>query len=350
MSDLAPRELCRSINAFPLGVHCSGVRVGGSGNPDDRAFLDGLRRAIEDTEGAILLDTADSYGKGKSERLIGRVLREYTGLPLQVGSKVGTLHSSAEHPYADRRINHQLQQTLDNLYVDQLALYTLQSLDFGPHDRFLGHAADQMCTLRDLELIRAVGMPGPDVAYTASPEQQSAAVAGFLKAFRAIGPDVIWTRFNALTPNVLIEGDDLFTFARRHGVGVVLTSPLARGLLIGKSPSSATVRPHYAMTGTALGTPHNTGSIARGLQSLRDRFGPYPGALTRVALRFCLQRANHSVVLVGFRTEAQVAESFGCLGEPLTNDELAFMEGTFAEMRASLMAPVQAAMVAESRR
>jgi aryl-alcohol dehydrogenase-like predicted oxidoreductase len=340
--DLAPRELCHGVVTHPLGVSVGrfGVDVGKSNRRagvSDAHFLDGLRRAAQ--YGMQFMDTADFYGFGHSERVIGRFLREYPDEQFLLSSKVGLVRGSAPHPYAGRHIHHQLEQTLDNLYLEHLDLYFLESFDFGEGDRYLGTAIDQMRTLRQLGFIKAIGMRGPDAAYAASPAERAARAKRFLHLFRLIRPDVVWTRFNAFTPVVPLDGEeDLFSFAAREGSGLVLAAPFAHGLLTGKSLASARQRPAQSSQGMPgwQGAPRAFETIASGLRALRDRFGDARGALTRVALRYCLQRTDRCVVVFGFTNGQQVAENYQSLGAPLTVAELAFVGEVYARMGAAL--------------
>ncbi|MGW4735188.1 aldo/keto reductase [Streptomyces shenzhenensis] len=335
--DLAARHLCRGILAHPLGLHCE-VPAGRDASADANlsGFLDGLRRAVEHVKhGEIFLDTADSYGCGHSERMIGRFVHEHQDLPLYLSSKVGRVRGSAPHPFAGRHIHHQFEQSLENLYAEHLDLYTLETFDFGPGDRYLGNAIDAMRTLRELESIKAIGMRGPHADYTSSLEEWEAQVDRFLYLFRLIKPDVVWTRFNAFTPAVLLDGEDLFSFTARHGVGLVLAAPLAHGVLTG---SSAGISPSHPSASHALArlTPPLTKRISEGLQTLRDNFGDAPGTLARLALRSCLQRGDNCVVVVGFSSQDQVEENYSCLGPALTEQELGVVDEIYAHLRAGL--------------
>ncbi|WP_424892277.1 aldo/keto reductase [Streptomyces sp. XH2] len=324
---LALRPLCRRLAVHPLGVHCAAV--GDHPGPHDQPLRDGLWRAAEC--GATFLDTSDSYGLGHSERIIGQFLRDWPGHRLQVSSKVGLVRGSAPHPYADRRIHQQLEQTIDNLYIEPpLALYTLASLDFGPADRYLGSAIDQMRILRRNGDITAIGMRGPHTALGAPLEEWRRQAARFVHLFHLIQPDVVWTHYHGLTPAVALtdEGDDLFTFTRRHGTGLVLAAPLAHGILAGKPLHRPTAQ-------HGLGA-RDAGPIAAGIRELRHHFGHAPGTLSRLALRVCLQKSDHAAVIFGFRNEAQVEENYTCLGEPLTPEELALAEDVYARVRVGL--------------
>ncbi|MFD8258668.1 aldo/keto reductase [Streptomyces griseoluteus] len=293
-------------------------------------FLSGLHRAVE--RGATFFDTADSYGCGHSERLLGQFSRQNPDLALQLSSKVGQIRGSAEHPYAGRHIHHQLEQTLENLYAEELHLYTLDSFDFGPGDRYLGNALDAMRTLREVKAIRAIGMRGPFTHYAASPEEWAAQAERFLYLFRLIKPDAVWTRFNAFTPAVSLDGQDLFTFMARHGVGLVLAAPLAHGVLVGKGTASASSRTTVPSRRAGLKRWLRE-RVDEQLQVLSRHFGEAPGTLARLALRSCLQRGDQCVVVAGFSTAEQVEENFSCLGDPLTEQELDIIDDVYASLQ-----------------
>lgn len=341
--DLTPRHVSRGIVAHPLGVSCTvtgtGTRTGTRDSRPGRSLNDwrvmaGLRRAAE--HGATFLDTSDSFGGGHSERLIGRFLRDYPEGHFRLSSKVGRIRGSAPHPYAGRHIHHQLEQCLENLYVEYVDVYTLESLDFGPDDRYLGSAIDQMRALRDVGHIRTIGLRLPHPGYGASPAVRAAQARRFVYLFEQIKPDVIWTVFNALLPAVPLGGENAFAFAARHGAGLVLAGPLAHGLLTARTLSERSAPKSRGAGGTSWCTPRSWAAIRSGLRSLRGRFGDEPGTLTRLALRFCLQQAAHSIVVVGVTGEEYADEIYACLGNPLTDTELAVLDDVYARVRLAL--------------
>ena len=329
-SDLAPRRLARGLLVRPLIIGSGTSRwAPTAGQPEDTRLLNGLRHSVE--SGVELLDTADSHGFGHAERLIGKVLREYPGHRVQVASTVGRVRGSAPHPYAGPRVRHQLEQTLENLYLNELALYTLASYDFGLGDRYLDRVVDQLCTLRELGQIRAVGLRGPDFRSSVR------SIRRFLDLFDRIRPDLVWTQASGLLPLAgLGDGEDLGTFAARHGVGMVIASPLAHGALAGGRPDRA-----LAAWGcfTADRVEAASSAITHGLAELADRFGPSPDALVRVALRFTLQRTQNAVVVAGVGDEQQVGQYFSCLGRPLSDQDLAVLEDVFSRMRTAMCNP-----------
>ncbi|GHE11963.1 oxidoreductase [Streptomyces alanosinicus] len=289
-------------------------------------MLDGLRRAVE--SGVDLVDTADFYGSGHAERLIGKVLREFPGHTVQVAGKVGHVRGSASHPYAGCRLRHQLEQTLENLYLDALAVYTLDSYDFGLGDQHLDPVIEQLQAMRDLRQIRAVGLRGPDSRDSARH------IRRFRELFDRIRPDVVWTQASGLLPLAILEdGEDLGAFTARHGVGLVVASPLAHGALVGGCPARALA----ALEGRALADADAAAMVIdRGLAELSLRFGGAPSSLVRLALRFTLQAASHAVVVVGVGDERQVEQYFSCLAGPLSDEELAEVQEVFTRIRIGL--------------
>lgn len=341
-SDLIPCRLARNLVVSPLGVSSGTSRWAPTAvPPHDARLLDGLRRALEassDGDGVHLFDTADSHRYGHAERLVGKALKGYRGHRVQVASKVGGLQGSAPHPYAGPRVRHQLEQTLENLYLDELALYTLESYDFGPGDRYLDPVIEQMQALRDLGQIRAIGLRGPGFR---SPERST---RRFLDLFDRICPDVVWTQASGLLPLAdLGDGENLGSFAVRRGVGLVIASPLAHGVLAGDRADRALA----AWAGAAAGRRAVASAITHGLAELASRFGPSPDALARVALRSILQRAQNAVVVVGVGDELRHRHDIGLLGRPLSEQELAAADEVFFRMRSALLLPGECAPSAE---
>ncbi|MCA1217367.1 aldo/keto reductase [Streptomyces sp. 8L] len=340
LSDLAPRRLAPGLMVRPLGVSSGTSRWAPNARPlRDARLLDGLRRVLDTGgDGLQLLDTADSHCRGHAERLVGKILKDHRGHNVQVASKVGRVLGSAAHPYAGPRVRHQLEQTLENLYSDQLALYTLESYDFGRGDRYLDPVVEQMRALRDLGEIRAIGLRGP--CFGSSPRS----LRRFLDLFDWIRPDVVWTQASGLLPLAdLGDGEDLGAFAVRRGVGLVIASPLAHGVLARGSVDRALA----AWPGTAADREAAAEAVRHGLAQLADRFGPSPQALARVALRSILQRAHNAVVVVGVGDEEQHRHDLGLLGMPLSEQELTVADEQFTRMRNVLFTPVEPAPFVE---
>jgi len=161
------RTLAGGLVVYPAGVGC--WAIGGPGHnlglpmgwstADDAASLRGLETAYE--LGANLFDTADVYGHGRSERLLGRLVAQVPREALVLSSKTGYFAGTAAHPYLPSAMRRQLETTLENLQTDHLDIYFLHNSEFGPGDQYLDNAITQMRAFQDQGLIKAIGMRGP---------------------------------------------------------------------------------------------------------------------------------------------------------------------------------------------
>lgn len=304
---------------------------------DDVLALRGLARAHE--LGARLFDSADVYGHGHSERLLGLFLEDVPREDLVITSKVGYFAGTAPHAYQRLHMRHQLEQTLSNLGTDYLDIYFLHNSEFGADDAYLHGAIEQMRWFRDEGLVRAIGMRGPhrfalDRVTTAKSDRDDKR-ARFRRVADLVKPDVLAIRYNMLTP----EGpDDIFEWTVGRGIGILINKPLSQGILTGKySPESPPCfGPGDHRRRKRWFTPSALNVVRDGLRPLRERFGDRTEDLVRVALRFCLQRSPNAAVLAGFTTPTQIEMNHACLGDPLTADDLAFIRATMQILREKL--------------
>ncbi|MDH6579498.1 aldo/keto reductase [Kitasatospora sp. MAP5-34] len=342
------RTLAGQLIINPVGVGCwaiggpdtnLGLPMGWS-TADDSQSLRGLERAFE--LGANLLDTADVYGHGHSERIIGRFLRTVPRDQVVISSKGGYFAGTAEHAYKPSHMARQLATTLENLGTDRLDVYFLHNSEFGPGDVYLDEALEQMRDFQRQGLIKTIGMRGPHrfatERLTVPKEQRGDKHARFRELFERIRPDYLAVRYNALTPPAPAGRDDIFAFAAAHGCSVLVNKPLSQGLLTGKYDPAA---PPVFGDGDhrrrkAWFTPRALRTIQQGMEPLRERFGTERGDLVRVAIRYCLQRADNAAVLVGFTTPQQVEQNYQCLGEPLSEADMVFIRETSGALQKSL--------------
>ncbi|MFB8086915.1 aldo/keto reductase [Streptomyces sp. NPDC055992] len=323
------KEVSRlGIGCWPIGGPAEnlGMPMGWSTARDSRS-LDGLARAFE--LGANLFDTADVYGHGHSERLLGAFL---TGVPrhqVAVTSKVGYFSGSNGNAYDPAHMRVQLEKTLTNLGTDHLDVYALHNANFGPEDVYLNMAVETMRTFQAEGLIKAVGMRGP---HRYAPERLVPAGtaredkhARFRRHFAIVRPDILAIRDNLLTPRDATAG--IRAFADERNVPVIINKALGQGLLTGKhAPSRA---PAYGAGDHRSRKRWFTEPALRILQqhldALRERFGHEQTDLVHTSLRYLLQRWPAAVVLTGFTSAAQVEQNLSTPSTPLTPEDLAYL-------------------------
>jgi aryl-alcohol dehydrogenase-like predicted oxidoreductase len=302
-----------------------GVPIGWDDVDPDAAY-NGLVHAYE--SGIRLFDTADVYGLGHSERLLGRLLRQVNRDAVVIASKVGYFAGTAHHPYDPVQMRGQFAATLANLGTDHLDLYSLHSSDFGPDDMYLPAAVGVMRDLREQGLIGAIGMRAPHEFATQWAENNhpgSGSTCRWLELFNRIRPDVVSARYNLLSPLYRPEETDIFAFAKAQGVGVLVRQALGQGLLV-QHQEPNTLRRYGPMDHRSTDPafrPENVAALHARLAPLRARHGVDKAIWARLCLRYALHHAPDSPVLVGFRDPAQIHTAATSLGEPLQPDEIA---------------------------
>lgn len=189
--------------------------IGGSwGQVDDATSLAALNRAID--LGVNFIDTADVYGDGRSERLIGKLLKD-RGEQIYVATKAGRrLDPHVASGYNKTNLTAFVERSLKNLDVETLDLLQLHCPPRPVYDDAAVFAA-----LDDLK------RDGKIRNYGVSVETAEEAVA----AMRYPGVATIQIIFNMFR---LKPADEVFPLAQQHNVGVMARVPLASGLLSGK--------------------------------------------------------------------------------------------------------------------
>ena len=287
-----------------------GNPVGWSGN-DDKESLDGLRRAWE--LGINHFDTADVYGDGHSERVLGEWLREAPREQIIIASKVGWFKGTAGHAMEHVHIRHQLEQTLFNLGTDYIDIYYFHNANFGPQDKYLENAAATVHRLQEEGKIRVVA-------------QSAYSFADFQRVCPVTKPDILQFHYNAFGSEFDKPGN-LFEWAQSQNLGMVLFGPLAQGLLLDKfDPDNP---PQFGEGDIRAG---NQGfsrekllDIRQKLQPLKERFGGETQDLVRVALQFALAQSPNACVIPGFKNARQVDSNAGAASQALSVEDVEFV-------------------------
>lgn len=287
-------------------------RPGGwSGNDDEQSLL-GLRKAHE--LGINHLDTADGYGDGHSERLIGQFLKEVPRDSVIVASKVGWFRGTALHPMQPVHIRNQLEQTLTNLGTDYLDIYYFHSPNFGENDCYLEEASETMRKLQKEGKIRAIAQSG--YSYE-----------DFLRVCSVVQPSILQLDYNALGSQYDYPETNLFEWADNHNLGMVMYNAYAQGVLLDKfDPDHPPVFGEGDMrAGQHLFTREGLLEIREKLKPIKQRFGSSIEDLIRVFIQYSLHQSKHACVIAGFKNAQQAALNARAANNPLTSDEIAFI-------------------------
>jgi aryl-alcohol dehydrogenase-like predicted oxidoreductase len=271
--------------------------IGGDmwGPQDDAESLRALHRALD--LGVNFIDTAQGYGKGHSEELIGRLLRQ-RGDHVYVATKVPPVPGSAWPPPEDadaRRlfpgayIIEQCEKSLRRLGRDHLDVYQFHT--WATAFNVSSEWYEAMARLREQGKIRAIGVSVPD----ATPDN----VIGALAAGTVDAVQVIYNIFEQY------PRWNLFPVARRLRTGIIVRVPFDEGSLTGKLTAGSTfpegdVRRHYFRG-------RNLQAVVRRVEKIRAyRERVFPGmSMAEFALRFALSHEAVGTVIPGIRSVAQ---------------------------------------------
>jgi aryl-alcohol dehydrogenase-like predicted oxidoreductase len=209
------------VSAISFGAWAIG---GAWGDVDDETSMRALHAAVD--AGTNLIDTADVYGDGRSERLIARLRRERPADTVYVATKAGRrLPMQTAAGYSRANLTAWIERSLRNLEVETLDLLQLHC----PPSSVFG-SAEVYGILDDLTAA------GKIRHYGVSVERVDEA----LDAIRHPGVKTVQIIFNMFR---LKPADLFFAEAARRQVGILARVPLASGLLTGKLTASSTFDP-----------------------------------------------------------------------------------------------------------
>jgi aryl-alcohol dehydrogenase-like predicted oxidoreductase len=317
------RTLGRSgIEVSALGFGCwaiGGEWQDGTGQPlgwgkvDDEESERAVHRALD--LGVTFFDTADTYGTGHSERVLGRALgkrRDEVVVATKWGNlfdeETRTLTGNDDSPAYVRRA---LTASLRRLGTDHVDLYQLHLSDTDP-----ARAAELRDVCEELVaegLIRAYGWSTDDPARA---------------AVFAEGPHCTAVQH---TLNVLQDAPQLLQVAEDLDLAAINRGPLAMGLLGGRRGGTGAgdirSRPPAWLPGFGDGDGPDPEWVAR-IDALRSVLTSGGRTLAQGALAWIWARSPRTVPIPGFRSVAQAEDNAGAMAKgPLTAGQLAEIDG-----------------------
>ncbi|MEQ8756471.1 MAG: aldo/keto reductase [Coleofasciculus sp. G1-WW12-02] len=253
--------------------------------------------------GVSFFDTAEVYGLGESESLLGRFMKEL-GRPAQIATK----YFPVPWRFTSQSVSDALTDSLKRLQVEQVALYQVHSpfSFFMSQETLMNALADEVQRGR----IATVGVSN----YSA---EQMREAHGYLAA-RGIPLAVNQVQYSLLARK--IEQNGTLDTARELGVTILAYSPLAQGLLTGKYTPESDVKPTGARQldpRFSKGGLEKIASVIKLLRQLGERYDRTPA---QVALNWLI--AQGVVPIPGAKTAQQAQQNAGALGWSLTPEEV----------------------------
>ena len=298
------RQLGQSgLSVSALGLGCMGMSEF-YGARDEAEAIATIHRALE--LGVTLLDTADMYGRGHNEELVGRAIRGRRGQVL-VATKFGIVRSadplergvSGKPDYVRRAC----EASLRRLGVEVIDLYYQHRIDPNtPIEETVGAMA---------ELVRA-----GKVRYIGLSE----AAPQTLRRACAVHPiAALQTEYSLWTRDPEAE---ILATCRQLGVGFVAYSPLGRGFLTGQFKRFEDLPPddHRRNMPRFQGENFNHNlTLVQQLEAMAVGRGCSPA---QVALAWVLAQGDDIVPIPGTKRRTYLEENLNALTIELTQEEL----------------------------
>ncbi|GAA3210793.1 aldo/keto reductase [Actinocorallia longicatena] len=280
----------REVSVVGLGTWQLGADWGDVEEKDALAVLDA---AVE--SGVTFFDTADVYGDGRSETLIGRYLRDRPDAGIFVATKMGRRMEQIPENYVLENFRAWTDRSRKNLGVDTLDLVQLHCPPTPVYSS--GEVFDALDTLVEEQRIAAYGVSVETCAEA-------------LTALTRPGTASIQIIFNAFRLKPL---EEVLPRAAAQGVGIIARVPLASGLLSGRytretvfaADDHRTYNRHgeaFDQGETFSGVDFATGVEAAGEFSALAPEGATPA---QTALRWIIQQPGVTTVIPGARNPAQ---------------------------------------------
>lgn len=290
----------RRLGSSPVSVSEIGLgtwEMSGAfwGPADDAESVRVIHRALD--LGVTLIDTAEAYGQGHAEEVLGKALAGRRQRAV-IATKV------APNNLDPRKLEAALDGSLKRLRTDHVEIYFVH----WPNPELpLGPTMEALERLRAQGRIQAVGLSnfGP---------------AGMEQARQYGTIDVLQPPYNLLWREVEAA---ILPYCREHGIGVVPYSGLAQGLLTGRLSRDIVFAEGDERRTTVLFQPGIFKRVLDAVEGLRPIAAGYGRTVAQLAIRWLTSRPGISSPLLGARTVAELEENAGSFGWTIADADAA---------------------------
>lgn len=264
----------------------------GWGPQDDGEAIAAILKALE--LGINWIDTAAIYGLGHSEELVGQALKQMSERPL-VATKCGLTwnnHQEKINCLKAESIRNECHASLKRLGIDRIDLYQIHWPD---PDEDIEQAWEEMAKLQEEGKVRYIGVSNFRIEQIKR-LQKIAPVASLQPPYSMLRRDV---------------EDELLGYCAENNIGVIVYSPMQRGLLTGKfsyerlkqlAPDDHRLKcfefqdPQFSLIL----------EFVEQLKAIADRNGK---TLAQLAISWTLHRPEVTAAIVGARNPRQIIET-----------------------------------------
>ena len=268
-----------------------------------------VRNALE--QGVTFFDSSENYNEGRSEAVLGDVISSHDG-PTVIATKGGfSAGASIVRDYSEEAILRAARGSLKRLKRDTIELYMLHS-----------PTVEQLQTSTYPAAVEQLKAEGTIKYFGLSTSNHASGVYAIEH-----DADFLQIEYDMLAPSA---EDELLPLAIKHNIGIMIRTPLARGLLSGKFTAGQEIpaeqqwrRPKGDQLQLRLARIEQLRFLVRDGQTL-----------AQAALRWLLAQPGVHCVIPGARTVEQLADNISAVDGDITAAELARVKELHAEWRA----------------
>jgi aryl-alcohol dehydrogenase-like predicted oxidoreductase len=289
------------VSPYALGAMMLGA---GIGNPDHDDSIRIVHKALD--AGINFVDTADAYSRGESEEVVGKALKGRRD-DVVLATKVGLpMSDDLNQRGASRRwIMTEIENSLRRLQTDYIDLYQIHRPDPGTDIEETLSALTDLIRSGKVRAIGSSAMPASDIV-----EAQWVAERRGLERFRTEQP----------TYSILNRGieAEVLPVAQRYGMGTLVWSPLAKGMLTGRVRKGQQTDLHRASVLTSLSDERRLDAVEQ-IIPLAEKAGL---PMTHLAMAFAISHPGVTSAIIGPRTMEHLDDLLASADVRLTDEIL----------------------------
>ena len=306
------------VSAISLGTWAFGGenKIGkksvGWANQSDRDSRSVLIKAWE--KNINHWDTADVYGEGHSERIIGSMWEDIPRNSIFLATKVGWDMGPFSHWYHPKHMKKKIEESLTNLKTDYIDLLYLHHCNFGKQDEYFDDAVEVLKSFQSQGKIRFTGLS----------DWSNERIVKYLDA---CNPDVIQPYRNIMDNTY--EESGLKNIVNKNNLGVCFFSPLKHGLLTGKYKTTAVFKDGDHRSGIKdFQNKNKIKKIMLNCEKLEKKFLHHENPIMHGIVNALFFDSPTGCVLLGQRNIKQV-ETASSLGEILSEEDTSWVKSLY---------------------
>ncbi len=298
------------------------------GGSDEKTSIDAIKASID--AGVSTIDTAAIYGMGHSESLVAKAIAGYPREKVVIATKCGMRWDDPKgegiDPWSQKSpdgrdvvirknskpssIFYEVEESLKRLRTDYIDLYQIHWPDTSTP---LEDSFTAMEKLRQQGKIRAIGVSNYDVA-----QMRRAMTAGPLASLQP--------PYSVLRRGIEKE---ILPFCRENHIGVIVYSPLERGLLTGDVTPDRKFPPGDHRNEHKLFTIENRRKILAALELIRPIAEKYKANFAQLMINYTMSVPGITAALVGARTSEQAVSNAFAMSFDITDEERSRIAAVF---------------------